>query len=116
MMHNIRVVTIESFDHRMQADMLLLLLHQHDIPARLADEHIVAMEWALANAIGGIKVQVPITHESEAREIALQLKASAKSIQDRIDPESNDDSCLSCSVSMPDDQCVCGNCGWSYNE
>ena len=59
--------------------MLLLLLHQHDIPSRLADEHMVAMEWTLANATGGIKVQVPIAHEFHARDIASKHKAKSKS-------------------------------------
>ncbi len=38
LMSNTDFVTIQSFDHRLQADMLLMVLHQRDIPARLADE------------------------------------------------------------------------------
>ena len=115
-MNSIEFVTIQSFDHRIQADMLMLLLHQRDIPARLADEHIVAMQWDLANAFGGIKVQVPIAHESQAREIASEFKAQAKLLGDQTSPKDDEESCLSCGTAMPEDQSVCTHCGWSYDD
>jgi len=108
-------VTIQSFDLGIQADMLLLLLHQNDIPARLADEHIIAMEWALANAIGGIKVQVPIAYEFRARDIVSQHKAKSKSRRTETSSATDDDACLSCGFAMPEDQSVCTHCGWSYD-
>ena len=115
-MTNTEFVTVQSFDHRAQADLLVLLLHQCDIPARLADEHIVAMDWALANAIGGIKVQVPVAHESQAREVALRFKAESKLLGDQLSSANDEDYCLSCGKAMPVDQSVCTHCGWTYND
>ena len=103
-MENTEFVTLQSFDHRVQADMLLLLLHQQDIPARLTDEHLVAMKGMLANAIGGIKVQVPAMHESQALEIAMQFQADARTAKDRCETESDDDFCLSCGTKISEIQ------------
>ena len=100
-------VTIRSFDHRAQADLLLLVLEQRGLPARLADEHIVAMKWTLANAIGGIKVQVPAARSQVALEIA-------STILNPNDVQSCDDTCLSCGVVMSDEQSICPECGWTY--
>jgi hypothetical protein len=108
-------VTVQSFDHRIHADMLLLLLRQRDIPARLADEHTVALQWDLANAIGGIKVQVPIIFESQAREIASRLKTPSSLPEDQPSPTDDVNFCLSCGTAMPGDQSVCTHCGWTYN-
>ncbi|MEM6690244.1 MAG: hypothetical protein AAF664_12495 [Planctomycetota bacterium] len=113
-MHETKYTTIQSFDHRSRADMLLMLLDQNEIPARLADEHVIAMEWALSAALGGIKVQVPTDYETRALEIAKQLQASTRASSDSPKSETESDSCLSCGIAMPEDLMVCSHCGWTY--
>lgn len=106
-------ITIDSFDHLLQAEMLLLRLTQEGLDARLADHHIVAMEWLMANAIGGIKVQVPESQAEQASEIAATMRLrnkESKHNQAAID----DDACLSCGHTMPDSADSCEQCGWSY--
>lgn len=106
-------VTIDSFDHLTQAEMLLLRLTQEGLDARLADNHIVAMKWLMANAIGGIKVQVPDSQAEQACEIAAELRLQIRArVNDQT--EIDDDACLSCGHTIPDSADSCTQCGWSY--
>ena len=53
-----RLVTIATFDQPAQARLAQSALEDAGIQAAVADESIVAMDWLLSNAVGGIKVQV----------------------------------------------------------
>jgi hypothetical protein len=53
-----RMVTIATFDQPAQARIAENVLKEVGIPVTVADETIVAMDWLLSNAVGGIKVQV----------------------------------------------------------
>ncbi|HUR53970.1 MAG TPA: DUF2007 domain-containing protein [Gemmataceae bacterium] len=53
-----RMVTVASFDLAAQARLAENVLKEAGIPVAVADETIVAMDWLLSNAVGGIKVQV----------------------------------------------------------
>ena len=53
-----RLVTIATFDQAGQAHIAKNALEAAGLRAVLTDEAIVAMDWLLSNAVGGIKVQV----------------------------------------------------------
>jgi len=53
-----KFVTIATFDTAPKAELAKNALGDAGISATLADGEIVAMEWMLSNAIGGIKLQV----------------------------------------------------------
>ncbi len=51
-------VTIALFNSQPKAEGARLHLAHHGIRSVLQDENIVAMDWFLSNAVGGIKLQV----------------------------------------------------------
>jgi len=46
------------------------MLESSEIPAFIPDENTAQVDWALTNAIGGIRVQVPESFREEAEKIA----------------------------------------------
>lgn len=53
-----RMVTIATFDQAAKARLAENVLKEAGIPAAVSDETVVAMEWLLSNAVGGVKLQV----------------------------------------------------------
>ena len=53
-----RLVTVATFHLAAQAAMARNALEAAGIPAVVTDAEVVAMDWLLAPAVGGIKVQV----------------------------------------------------------
>ncbi len=63
------MVTLRSFDNYFAAHILLGRLEEAGIQCFLKDEHTVTTNPMLSNAIGGIKLQVPITEVEHAKAI-----------------------------------------------
>lgn len=55
---NERLVTVASYDVAYKADLVKTALEEAGIEAFVVDREIVSMEWLLANAVNGVKVQV----------------------------------------------------------
>jgi hypothetical protein len=53
-----RLVTIATFDQAAQARLAQNALREAGIQAAVSDETLIAMDWLLSNAVGGVKVQV----------------------------------------------------------
>src|SRR5687767_857231 len=53
-----KLVTIATFDQAAQARLAENALTAAGIQATAGDETLVAMDWLLSNAVGGVKVQV----------------------------------------------------------
>ena len=64
-------VTVATFWQPMDAQMARIRLVSEGIDCVLLDENLVATDWLYANAVGGIKVQVPAA-DSERAVMALQ--------------------------------------------
>lgn len=62
-------VTIRTFDNYFSANILLTRLRHEGIECYLKDEYTVTIDPLLSNAIGGIKLIVKKTVESEARKM-----------------------------------------------
>ena len=64
-----RFRTVASFDVAYKADIVAAALEDAGIEAQVTDREIVSMEWLLANAVNGVKVQV--AEEDERRALAV---------------------------------------------
>ena len=60
----IRTVATYSFPH--EAHIARARLEADGIPAFVADEHTINMQWLYSHALGGVKVQVPESYREEA--------------------------------------------------
>jgi hypothetical protein len=56
-----------SFPH--EAQIARSSLEAAGIPAVVADEHTINMQWLYSDALGGVKVLVPVAFEEEAKQI-----------------------------------------------
>jgi hypothetical protein len=63
---NVRLVTVATFDMPHKAELAKIALEEAGIRAEVNDREIVAMDWLLLNAVGGIKVQVAETDAERA--------------------------------------------------
>lgn len=64
-----RLTTVAAFDLPAKAEFAKIVLADAGIPAVVTDAQIVAMDWLLSNAVGGIKVQVRV--EDAERAVAV---------------------------------------------
>jgi hypothetical protein len=64
-----RLVTVLRYRDLTEAIVGRSLLESADIPAWIADEHLVRMNWFLSNMVGGMRLQVDERDEAAAREI-----------------------------------------------
>lgn len=67
------LVTVARYSLPSEAQIYRGRLEAEGIPAFIADDHIVNMQWLYSDAIGGVRVQVPAPYEERAR-IALGVK------------------------------------------
>lgn len=65
-----RLTTVATFDLAAKAEVARNVLEDAGIQAAITDSEIVAMDWLISNAVGGIKVQV---REEDAERAAAVL-------------------------------------------
>lgn len=68
-MSDATLVTVASYSFPHEAHLAKARLEAEGIPVFVADEHTVNMQWLYSNAIGGVKVQVPLRFAEEAKDI-----------------------------------------------
>ncbi len=73
------LVSIATFIFPDEAKLARALLESASIPAYLENEHTLAANWMLTNAIGGLHLLVPSALAEEAREV-LGSKVSDKDL------------------------------------
>jgi predicted Zn-ribbon and HTH transcriptional regulator len=66
-------VTVATFWQSPEAHIARLKLESEAIDCAIVDENLVATDWLFANAVGGIKLQVPLEQAPRARQL-LQAK------------------------------------------
>jgi hypothetical protein len=64
-----RLVTVRRYRDMAEAYVARSLLESAGIPAWIADENLVRMDWFYSNLIGGMRLQVDEREEAAAREI-----------------------------------------------
>ncbi len=57
---------IASFSFPYEAQIAKASLDAAKIPAFIADEHTINMNWLYSNALGGVRLSVPAEYEAEA--------------------------------------------------
>jgi len=62
-------VIVARFSFPLDANIAKSNLQSVGIPAFIADEHTVNMQWLYSNAMGGVRLFVPAEHLEEAKEI-----------------------------------------------
>ena len=99
------LITLRTFDNYVTAHIVKAKLETEGISCVLIDEHTVTMQWHIANAIGGIKLQVPeneLEHAAHILEITEQEAEAEKEKDgfhdeediDQLDP--NNRICIHC--------------------
>lgn len=63
------LITVASYSHSLQANIVKGRLLAEKIPASLANEQYINADWLLSHALGGVQLQVPKRYEKEAREM-----------------------------------------------
>lgn len=63
------MVTIASFSFPYEAQIARGKLESEGVPAVVADEHTINMQWLYSDAMGGVKVQVPVPFVDQARQV-----------------------------------------------
>jgi hypothetical protein len=66
-------VTVATFWTAPDAHIARLRIESQDIPCLIADENIVSTQWLWANAVGGIKLQVPAEDAAAARQLLKEV-------------------------------------------
>lgn len=60
---------VEAFEFVWEADIIKALLESENIPAYVIDGGHIQLNWALSNAMGGVRVMVESQHLERAKEI-----------------------------------------------
>lgn len=63
------LVVVRTFSQPHEAHLACSALHAAGIQATLADDHIVAANWLYSNAVGGVKVLVPVEDVAAAQAV-----------------------------------------------
>jgi hypothetical protein len=87
-----KLVTIATFDQPPKAQLARNALEEAGIPVVVNDETLVAMDWLLANAVGGVKVQV--WEEDADRAVAVlesKLGGAGRDRPDHLPDDEPDD-------------------------
>jgi hypothetical protein len=77
------LTTIDTYFWLHEALVACCLLEGAGIPARLRDTNLIRLNWMYVNAIGGIRLQVPIARANEAHAI---LHSDAVTFEDMPSP------------------------------
>lgn len=79
------MITVATFSFPHEAHIAKLKLDAKGIPAFVADEHTINMQWLYSSAIGGVKLQVPAPFAEQA------IQALAEDFSDLFDSDDEDD-------------------------
>lgn len=71
------LIKIASFTFPYEAQIAKCSLEAAGIPAFVADEHTINMQWLYSNAMGGVRVLVPLKFRKAAIEL-LEMDCSAE--------------------------------------
>ena len=63
------LVTIETYTNPLEAHIARGLLESEGVPATLGSEHHVWASWHFAQALGGVRLQVPAEYADRARDV-----------------------------------------------
>ncbi|WP_439135193.1 putative signal transducing protein [Pseudomaricurvus sp.] len=85
------LTTVATYSFPYEAQIARAHLDAEGIPAFVADEHTINMQWLYSNAMGGVRLQVPSVYVEQARAIL------AEDLSDAVESEQGSDT-LVCPV------------------
>lgn len=94
----IRWTTVATFWTSPEAHMARLKLESEEIDCFIVDENVIATQWLWANALGGVKLQVPQAQLEQARQI-LHDSVPATQASDGEPLYDGQERCLQCGSS-----------------
>ena len=62
-------ITVASFSQPFEAHLAKTRLEAEEITCVVSDEYLVRVDWLLSNAVGGVKLMVPVWEAERAKEI-----------------------------------------------
>lgn len=71
-MNDSELITIASYSFPHEAHVAKANLDAAGIPAFIADEHTINMQWLFSNALGGVRIKVPAQYAVQAQEVLAQ--------------------------------------------
>lgn len=86
------LIVIASYSFPLDANIAKAALRSAGIPAFVADEHTINMQWLYSNAMGGVRVLVAKEYESAA----ITLLTNSFSLAVDAEYGSSIDTCQSC--------------------
>lgn len=95
---SIMLITIARYSFPHEAHIAKAKLESVEIPAFIADEHTINMQWLYSNAMGGVRLQVPREYVAEAQSTL------------------NEDFSESIEIGQESTQPVCAACGGALTE
>lgn len=66
------LVTVASYSFPYEAQIAWSKLDSAGIPAYIADQHTINMQWLYSDALGGVRLQVPTPYLNQARELLAE--------------------------------------------
>lgn len=90
-----RLVTVETFTSPWEAQLARARLEAEGIDSMVADEHVVRLDWAISNAVGGVKLRVR-EEDAERALAALQADVALPEIYLVTDDEASLPRCPGC--------------------
>jgi hypothetical protein len=93
--------TVDAFREPYEAYIARGKLEVEGIPATIADDHLVQMDWRYSQAIGGVKLQVPEEFLEKAQQILTETQAEEdEKGKDAIEETDEEEVCPKCGSSL----------------
>ena len=86
------LVTVSRYSFPYEAHLARALLESEGIPAFVADEHTINMQWLYSDAMGGVRLQVPEDWAQQAWDVLAEDREQVLEEQQ----ESDKDLCSHC--------------------
>ncbi len=61
-------IAVASFSQPVEAHLARTKLESEGIPCVVGDENLIRVDWLLSNAVGGVKLMVPVSEVDRARD------------------------------------------------
>jgi hypothetical protein len=92
-----RLKTIAKFQYLPLAELAKIKLESEGILCFLQDKNMVGINWMYSNAIGGVKLQVPVEHEDIAKKILdKDCSAELDMVEEEFSTIGNSGLCKKC--------------------
>ncbi len=82
-----KLITVAVYQFVAEAELMQSMLEEQGIPAYLADDNIIAMDWLMSAAVGGVKLQVAGEDVEQARQWIEEFESRRRAGPDPENPD-----------------------------